>query len=186
MLIDGFNTACNIIAPSFLKVGDKSMSAIRFRTTAKVNLPRLSYIFRKPEPLGTEFKTVSCYVTGSFLFIKIQRGKEGMKHSKYQQDIGSTATCTKRIIEATKGVCQKSIKGGTKDCFLFDSLLTSKKSEEDAIEVGAKLVGMAKTNTKGFFKETIENITKDWPGGSYLVLRSKPMVTGDRPLIAVG
>ena len=45
---------------------------------------------------------------------------------------------------------------------------------------------MVKTNTKGFCKETIENLTKDWPGGSYLVLRSKPMVPGGRPLIDMG
>ena len=34
--------------------------------------------------------------------------------------------------------------------------------------------------------DTIEKLTKDWPGGSYLVLRSKPMVPRDRPLIAIG
>ena len=49
-LFDGFNN---------LKVGDESMSAIWFRTTAKGNLPHLSYIFRNPEPLGTEFNTVA-------------------------------------------------------------------------------------------------------------------------------
>ena len=58
-LFDGFNTACKNIAASFLKVGDELMSTIRFRTTAKGNLPHLSYIFWKPEPLGTEFKTVA-------------------------------------------------------------------------------------------------------------------------------
>ena len=49
------------------------------------------------------------------------------------------------------------------------------------MEVGSKFIGMVKTNTKGFCKETIEKLTKDWPGGSYLVLRSKPMVPGGRP-----
>ena len=52
--------------------------------------------------------------------------------------------------------------------------------------MGAELIGMVKTNTKGLCKETIENLTKKWPGGSYLVLRSKPMVPGGRPLIAIG
>ena len=42
------------------------------------------------------------------------------------------------------------------------------------------------TNTKGLYKDTIEKLTKDWPGGSYLVSRSKPMVPGDRQLIAIG
>ena len=65
-----------------MKVGGESMSEIRFWTTAKGNLPHFSYIFRKPEPLGIEFKTVACSVTDALLFIEFHRGKEGMKHSK--------------------------------------------------------------------------------------------------------
>ena len=53
------------------------------------------------------------------------------------------------------------------------------------MELGAELIGMVKTNTKGFCKEIIEKLTKNWPGGSYLVLRSKPMVPGGWPLIAI-
>ena len=64
-----------ILQPVFLKVGDESIRAIWFRTMAKGNLPHLSYIFRKPEPLGTEFKTVACSVTGALLFIEVQMGK---------------------------------------------------------------------------------------------------------------
>ena len=56
------------------------------------------------------------------------------------------------------------------------------------MELVAELIDMVKTNTKGLLcKETIEKFTKYWPGGcSYLVLRSKHMVPGDRPLIAIG
>ena len=54
------------------------------------------------------------------------------------------------------------------------------------MELGVELIGMVKTNTKGFCKETIEKLTKNWPGGSYLVLRSKHMVPGVRLLIAIG
>ena len=38
-LIDGFNEACKNIDACSLKVGDESMSAIRFWTTEKGNLP---------------------------------------------------------------------------------------------------------------------------------------------------
>ena len=58
-LFDRFNSASKNIAASFLKVGDESMSAIRFWTTAKGNLLHLSYIFRNTEPLGTKVKTVA-------------------------------------------------------------------------------------------------------------------------------
>ena len=54
------------------------------------------------------------------------------------------------------------------------------------MKLGAELIGMVNTNTKVFCQETVENLTKDWPGGSYLVLRSKHVVPGDWPLIAIG
>ena len=61
-----------------------------------------------------------------------------------------------------------------------------KKAAEAATEIGAEFIDIVKKNTKGFCKEAIENITKDWPGGSYLLLRSKPMVPGYRLIIAIG
>ena len=75
LLIGGFNEAFNNISVSSLKVGYESMSVIRFWTTAKGDLPHLSYIFRKPDPLGTELNTVACSVTGSMIFIEVQIGK---------------------------------------------------------------------------------------------------------------
>ena len=75
LLIDGFNAACDNIAAIFLKVGNESMSAIIFGRKEKGNLPHLSYIYRKSDSLGKEFKTVACYVTGALLFIEVHRGK---------------------------------------------------------------------------------------------------------------
>ena len=45
---------------------------------------------------------------------------------------------------------------------------------------------MVKTNTKGFCKSMIEGLKKDWPGVSYIVLRSKPILSGERPLLSIG
>ena len=73
--IDGFNETFKNIAASYLKVGDESICEIRFWKTAERNLPHLSYILHKPEPLGTEFKTVACSVTGALLFVKLQKRK---------------------------------------------------------------------------------------------------------------
>ncbi len=42
-------------------------------------IPNLTYILCKPEPLGTELKSVACPVTGIFLGLEIQRGREKMK-----------------------------------------------------------------------------------------------------------
>ena len=42
-----------------------------------------------------------------------------MNHSKYHQQIGATAVCNNIIMESTKGVGQRYIKGATKDCLFF-------------------------------------------------------------------
>ena len=80
----------------------------------------------------------------------MQRGGEGTKDSPYQQELGATAACTKRVMEETKGIGQKSKKGGPKYFLLFDSWFASKKAVEAAMELGAELIGMVKTNTKVF------------------------------------
>ena len=53
LFIHGFNKACKNISVSFMKVEYEYMSEIIFRTMEKGNFPHFSYIFRKPEPLGT-------------------------------------------------------------------------------------------------------------------------------------
>ena len=53
------------------------------------------------------------------------------------------------------------------------------------MNVSADMIGMIKTNTNVLYKDTIEKLTNNCPGGSYLILRSKTMVTGGRPLISI-
>ena len=89
------------------------------------------------------------------------------------------------MMEGTKRICQNYRKGGTIDCFPFDSWFASKKTAEAAIYDGADLIGMVKINTKGFCKETIEKLTKDRIGDSYLMLRSKPIFSGVMSLISI-
>ena len=43
-----------------------------------------------------------------------------------------------------------------------------------------------KTSHKGFCLATLEKLMKDWPGGSYLVLKSTPRFPGESPLLAIG
>ena len=54
------------------------------------------------------------------------------------------------MMESTKGLGQRDIEGDTKDCFIFDSWFSSKNFSEDAIDVGADIIGMIKTNKKLF------------------------------------
>ena len=70
--------------------------------------------------------------------------------------------------------------------FLFGSWFSSKKLAEATMYVCADIIGMVKINIKGFCKDTIDEIKNDFPGGSYLVLRSKPMIPWGRPLFSIG
>ena len=64
-LVEGFNNnRAQKIAASFTKVLDETMSPWSPTTTKTGGLPFLSFILRKPKPLGTEFKTVADTETG--------------------------------------------------------------------------------------------------------------------------
>jgi hypothetical protein len=65
LLVDGFNkNRHQWVAASARKVLNESMSAYRPRTSQTGGFPNISFILRKPEPLGTEFKDIACAVTG--------------------------------------------------------------------------------------------------------------------------
>jgi hypothetical protein len=65
LMVDGYNANRHAwIAASVRKTLDESMSAFRPRTSKTGGFPNISFILRKPEPLGTEFKTIACTVTG--------------------------------------------------------------------------------------------------------------------------
>ena len=73
--------------------------------------------------------------------------------------LGAMKACTKRITEATRGIGQKGVKGVMKDIFLFESWFSSNNLAEFAINVAADMIGIAKTNTQVFCKETIQKLT---------------------------
>jgi hypothetical protein len=71
--IDRFNDVrLNKITTSLWDILDESMSSYRPRTTATGSLPNISFIFRKPEPLGTEFKCAACPIIGTMKCLEIQ------------------------------------------------------------------------------------------------------------------
>jgi hypothetical protein len=102
-LVEGFNENWqSMVAAGKWKVLDESMSAWHPQKTKTGGLPHISFIMRKPEPLGTEFKVVACPQTGLFLYLEIQRGKEDMQQMKYHCTLGATMACTIRGVEVTK------------------------------------------------------------------------------------
>ena len=78
----------------------------------------------------------------------------------YEEDYGSN-----------KGFRLEGRKRGYKPFFLFERCFASNRSAESTMDFGAEIIGMVRINTKGFCKDSIYNMTKDWPGGYYFVLK---------------
>ena len=145
---------------------DETMCAWRPRQTKLGNLPNISYIIRKPEPLGTEFKTVCCPMTGVMTYMEIQRGKEGMKNMRLQADLGATASCTIRCAEG----CHQGGEG-LKDSVKGDAWFGSVKCAVALAQRGRAFFGQVKSNHGLFPKDYIEEALKEAPGGTHIVLK---------------
>ena len=59
------------------------MSSIRFCTTPKSYLPHYFYIFRKPDPLGTDIKNVDFSSSGTMLYLETQKREKVVKVKKF-------------------------------------------------------------------------------------------------------
>ena len=62
-------------------------------------LPHLSFIKRKPQPLGTELKSLCEGTMGMCLYIEVQKGKVRMARKKWAPTMGATTGCTLRLLE---------------------------------------------------------------------------------------
>ena len=63
--------------------------------------------------------------------------------------------CTKSIMEVTNELCQRNVKGDTKNYYIFYILFAMKSSTEALMDVGADIVGVVKTNTQSFQRVSI-------------------------------
>ena len=87
----------DLFVPSNVFGSDETMSAFKPQKTKTGGLPNITYILRKPEPLGIEFKNGYCSTSGVMTFMEVQRGKAGMKDAQYNKELGATAGCTLRL-----------------------------------------------------------------------------------------
>ena len=76
-------------------------------------------------------------------------------------ELGAMASCTKNMMKTTNSLGKSDVKGATNYCFIFGRLFVSKRLGEYVMYFGTKIIGVVKTNTKGFCKYAIKNITND-------------------------
>jgi hypothetical protein len=99
--VDGFNqNRQRTIKKSRAICIDESMSAFQPRASKLGGLPHLSFIKRKPRPLGTEFKCAADGPSGVMLWLEIQEGKAAMKGKALVGTLGANAACAMRIAMA--------------------------------------------------------------------------------------
>ena len=163
-------------------MADESMSAIQFFTTPKGDLPHYSFIFSNMEPVGTEMKNFVCLRLGKILHLEIQKGKEAMKTSNFQKYLGGTTACIKKLAIATERCGQLT----SNYTYFSGSWFSSVKTADEMAATGVNYCGPVKTDHKGFCLATLERLMKYWLGGSYLVIKSNPIFTDKRPLLAIG
>ena len=116
-IIDVFNESRSKIVTGVYNISDESMSAIHFWTTFLGGILHYLFIFRNPDPLGTELNNSVCNRLGSMLYLDITILNEAMKSFYFQQKIGVTDGFMKRIMKDTKGCGRMS----SNDTFFYDS-----------------------------------------------------------------
>ena len=146
------------------------MSAFEPQSSCYGNLPNLSFIIRKPQPLGTELKNAADGGTGLMM---IQEGKDAMHKKAFYGiqvgalgSVGATAACSFRLMDAT---CQYN------GLFIGDSWFGSVITSVGARTVlpGGKkvhVIAAVKTNHKFYPKADIEELLSKSPAGSRIVL----------------
>ena len=92
-LVRGYNAnrRATIIA-SWLIVVDETMWAWTGQ-----GMPHLSFVKRKPEPLGAEVKNLCDGLSGVMLYLELQEGKTRMANKKFCDEEKATTACTVRL-----------------------------------------------------------------------------------------
>ena len=62
-------------------------------------IPHLSFLIRKPIPLGTESKVVCEGTFGICMYLEVQKGKVAMARKKYCRQYKATTACTLRLLD---------------------------------------------------------------------------------------
>ena len=145
------------VTPGWLITADETMVAWRGQKGILniTKCPHLSWVPRKPEPLGVELKTVGDALSGIMLRIEICEGKEPMKAKKYSAEYGATTACTMRLFEPWFG---------TDRVAAADSWFAGVKTTWAMLDNGLHFIGDVKTNSSLFCKEALVDATAEASG----------------------
>jgi len=165
-LVDGFNeTRRRELTPGKKLNPDESMFAWKGKSGVG-GLPHLSFVKRKPEPLGLESKTVCDGESGVMLFMEMQEGTTRMARKDYVDDHQHTTAATMRLVEG----CYPD--DGKKRTVYIDSWFCSYKTQLALQEkFGCHTIGSVKTAHALFPAEAARWTLKDLDRGEHVVFK---------------
>lgn len=153
------------VAASFIKLVDESMSAWSPQTSKTGGLPHISFISRKPEPLGTEFKTGACSKVKIGLVLEIQENAAAMSQ-KEPNNLIPTAACAYRLAKTMENCGQLE---ELPELELGDAWFGNVKSAVALKWAGKECILGIKLGFGGTPKKEFDKIVKKYPAGAYLV-----------------
>ena len=145
-LIDSFNShMANIFVPGYMLVVDESMCAWR-----GLGLPHLSFVPRKPEPLGVENKTTADALSKVVIYIEPCEGKERTQRKEFEDRYGHTVATTLRL---TKNWARSGRVVAGDSWFASVATAVAMKRELDLY-----FFGIVKTAHSGFPKDELARV----------------------------
>jgi hypothetical protein len=110
--------------------------------------PHLTYLPRKPTPLGLMLKTIVDGDTGIMLGAEIDEGKDAMRKKKFRDPWGHTTATTLRLAEPFFG---------KKKILIADAWFGGLRCSYALMKLGGtRSVMNVKTNTKGYPKSLLK------------------------------
>ena len=151
--VDSFNrNRRGGISPGVTLCADESMGSWRGLAAkvddAVVGLPHVTKIARKPEGVGTEYRTLSCGETKIMLQLEIQEGKVPMQGKEYAKDYGSGTSSLLRLTRYWSGSDRTVVADSA-----FASLKTAEALHKHR---GLRFIGLVKTAHKRFPKAWLQ------------------------------
>ena len=175
------------------KLVDETMFAFRPQMHKDGNLPHLSYVQQKPENLGVEVKSCAALRPRVFLSLEIQRSKDDLNGREFLEEAQAkkTSACTMRLLDKAcqrseydddttaleePSTCSVINADAGRDLVIGDSWFGSVATTDcllNKMRYGKDSILQVKTAHSLFPKKYIESVTKDWPGGSHIVLKTE-------------
>ena len=123
---------------------------------------------------GTDLHNNAYTRLDTMIYVEIENRKETMHTLEFQQDIRGTAACMNRPMRYKIGHVQFTLE----NTYFYDIWLSGVKTDEEDITEGEYYCGLVKKIHKRFLLDMLKILTKECPGGSYLVMKITPRVTG--------